>query len=103
MGWTEGTKNPKTFNIIRLVAGSMGQISHRPVSDVPSIIFFSITLKIDGFLMLVRQQTVPLEGQRPGVLMGAPCPLPVKRSIKAKEIKSSRPIPNRVKKVSTNG
>ena len=70
-------------------------------SLVPAILL--IILKIDGFLMLVRQQTVPPEGQRPGILMGAPCPLPVKRSIKAKEIKSSRPIPNRVTKISTNG
>jgi hypothetical protein len=54
-------------------------------------------------LSLVWQQTVPLEGQRPGILMGAPCPLPVKRSIKVKEIKSSRPIANRVKKISANG
>ena len=84
-------KKKNTWNITHLVNESL----------VPAILL--IILKIDGFLMLVRQQTVPLEGKRPGILMGAPCPLPVKRSIKAKEIKSSRPIPNRVTKISTNG
>ena len=84
-------KNNPTWNIRSLVNESF----------VPST--QHIILKIDGFLMLVRQQIVPPEGQRPGILMGAPCPLPVKRSIKVKEIKSSRPIPNSVKKISTNG
>ena len=32
-----------------------------------------------------------------GIMMGAPCQIPVKMSINMKEIKVSHPIPNRVK------